>query len=487
MSLLLSLCLAHAVAAPIDFTAAGEETASFLQEYLRTDTVNPPGNELRGAELLADLMAREGIPWEIQESAPGRGNLVARLPGSGEEGALCLLSHIDVVDAEGERWPADRQPLSGVRDEEGVIWGRGALDMKSMGAIEAMTLVLLHRERVPLRRDVVLLAVADEEIHNTGMRYMTEHHWDELGCTHVVNEGGIGLADMFFDGQPVFPISTGEKGVLWLRMVATGEPGHGSVPHGGQAPERLLRAVERVRAREGSPHWSPEILELLRQVGEDKGGLAGALLQRPALVKTVLRGKLMGNPLTRAALTDTVNVTGFGGATSPNVVGAEAWAQLDCRLQPDTTAEAMLAELTALVDDPAVRFEVLHELPAAVSPQDDPLYRALERHTEALFPGAVAGPVLSVGFTDTIFARELGARGYGLEPFLVNEELLGGMHGDNERISVDNLTRGLEVLYRSVEEVSVAPGGAWIEPPLHVPSPGEGGVVELPLPDPTAP
>lgn len=467
---LFSLALS-AFAADPDFAAATEEVSGFLQEYLATDTVNPPGNELRGAVLMADWMAREGIPWEIDEYAPGRANFIARLPGSGEEGALCLLSHLDVVEFDASRWPADKAPLSGVRDEEGYLWGRGALDMKSMGAIEAQTLVMLRRARVPLKRDVVLIAVADEEIHNAGMRHLMENQWAELGCTHVINEGGIGLKDMFFEGQDVFPISTGEKGVAWLKMVASGEPGHGSVPHGGQAPERLMRAIDKLERRDPKPNWGPELMTLLAETGRMRGGLAGAIMQRPWMVKTLLKPKLMGNPLTRAALTDTVNVTGFGGAAAPNVVASEAWANLDCRLQPGTTTAAMIAELTALVADPEVRFEILHELPAAVSPSDDPVFAALNRHTRAVYPGAVTGPVVSVGFTDTIFARNAGARGYGLEPFLVTEEELGGMHGDNERIRVENLGRGLEVLYRTVVDVAAKPEGAWVEPDLAAISP----------------
>ena len=432
----------------VDWQAAGRETTALLSGYLQVDTTNPPGNETAGAEYLAAFLEAQGIETRIIESAPGRGNLVARIEGSTEAPPLCLLSHIDVVSAEPEAWPPGRGPLSGTLDEEGMLWGRGALDMKGMGALEAMVLVLLKRHEVPLQRDVILVAVADEEIDGTGIRTLLEDHWEELGCSHVINEGGIGLEGMFFDDQAIYPISVGEKGVLWLKMVASGEPGHGSTPRPGTAPARLLAATEAIQGRKPRPQWNPALLELLASAGSDHGGLSGAILRRPWLARLLLRKRLMENPLTRAALTDTVNITGFGGANQPNVIPGEAWALLDCRLQPGTTAEAMLAELTDLVDDPHVRFEVLSSMEAAVSPWDDPLYEALVQAANET--GGVAGPVISVGFTDSIYLRPLGVRAYGLVPFVVSEELVATMHGNGERVSTENLERGLQVLTTAV-------------------------------------
>lgn len=458
----------------VDWERADTEIVELLQEYLRVDTVNPPGNETRGAEFLADRLSAAGVPWQIFEESPGRGNLIARLPGSTDAPPICLLSHLDVVTADGEHWPDDAQPLSGALID-GVLWGRGALDMKGMGALEAQTLMMLARHHVPLERDVVLLAVSDEELDNTGMRYVVEQHWDELGCGYVINEGGLGLHDLLFDGQTVFPISIGEKGILWLRMVATGHAGHGSTPLPEQPPELLRAALDRIETRKVSPNWHPSLLELLDGLGQDKGGFTGFVLQRPFLVRTLVKGTLMGNPLTRASLTTTVNVTGLGGAQAPNVVGSESWAHLDCRLQPGVTDADVIAELTELVDDERVRFETLLYYPAAVSEwKGDPVYRALAARTEEEFPGVVTGPVLSVGFTDSIFARQQGARAYGLIPFAVTAEEASTMHGDGERVSVDNLHHGLRVLYRTVVDVAGAPGapdGVWVDPGEVPPSP----------------
>jgi len=440
----------------IDWRAAGDEAARVLAGYLRVDTRNPPGNESAGARYLARVLEEEGIASEIIEHAPGRGSLVARLKGSGEEPPLCLLSHIDVATAEAREWPEGKGPLSGTIDDQGMIWGRGALDMKGMGAIELMTLVWLKRLEVPLRRDVVLLAVADEEVDNTGMREIVDRHWGRIACSHLVNEGGLGLRDALFKGQTVFAISVAEKGVMWVKMIVRGEGGHGSTPMPGHTTRRLIEALGRLLKRAPTPRMDPTLEELFARVGEQRGGLAGFVLKRPALVRGLLMDRLMDKPGTRAALVDTVNITVLDtGGNQPNVVPTEASASLDIRLLPGTRPEAVIAELQRLTgNDPNIRFERTHYFPTRESPRDDPFYRALARHAVAGRDDAVAGPVLSIGFTDSLFARQRGTRAYGLVPFEVTEEEAKTMHAPNERVSVQNVRRGLRVLLSAVIEVS---------------------------------
>ena len=452
------LTIAGALADPLadlDWEAAGLETAELLSTYLQLDTVNPPGNESLGAELLGRVLEAEGIAYEVHEFAPGRGSLVARIEGNGEAPPLCLLSHIDVATAEPERWPEGRGPLSGTIDEAGRIWGRGALDMKGMGALELMTLVQVQRLGIPQDRDLVLLAVADEEIDNQGMSLLVDEHWDALGCGHVINEGGIGLEDLLFDGQTVFAISVGEKGVLWLRMTAHGEPGHGSTPLPGEAPDVLVQALAKLRTWDPEPQVHPALFELLATASAGASGLERFVLTRPALAGPIVARQLMAEPLTRAGITDTVHITGLEGANAPNVVPSQASALLDCRLLPGTEPEELLARIEALVDDPRITFEVLSAKAATVSEwQGDEVYDALVHQVTAGRDDAVAGPVISVGYTDSIAVRPLGARAYGLVPFEVSGEEAATMHGDGEYVTVENVTRGLEVLLRVVVEVA---------------------------------
>lgn len=426
-------------------------SVELLSRYLQVDT--RAHKELDGARFLGAELAEHGIPYEIDEYAPGRANLMARLPGDGSGGApVCLLSHIDTVDWEPELWEGGPGPLSGAV-EEGFVWGRGALDMKGMGIVELQAFVDLKRSGVPLTRDVWLLAVADEEDGNGGAKRLVER-WDELGCAYVLNEGGMGVQDLLFEGQTVYPISVGEKGVLWVRLVARGEPGHGSTPVvDREAPEHLIRAVNKVRAHNAAqePEWHPAMIELLDNVGQQRKGVEKVVLTKPA--KRVLEGQLMDNPVIKASMTTTWHVTGLEGARAPNVVPGTSSAVLDIRLSPTKTAAQALTELEALIADPAVEIEVLSQEEAAVSDwQEDPFYGALSRHIQDGRPEVVVGPAISPGFTDSIYLRHVGARAYGLVPFDVSQEELAGFHGPKERVSVQNLERGVRWLIAVLED-----------------------------------
>ncbi len=444
-----------ALAAEVDWDAAGAEAAQVLADYLRVDTVNPPGNEAAGAAFLAGVLAQAGIPSETVDHGGGRASLIARLDGADTAPPLCLLSHLDVVPSEIARWDPAHPPLGGVV-ADGYVWGRGALDMKGMGVLETMTLIWLKRQAVPLARDVVLLAVADEEVGSIGMRALVDR-WSEIGCSQVVNEGGLGLKDVFFEGQTVYGISVAEKGLLWARMIATGPAGHGSRPDPRSAPAVLTRAAARIEAWKHRPQVDPVIYDLFDAVGSGRKGIERMVLRSRLLARALVVPKLMAESGTRAALTDTVNITGFGGGASTNVVPTEAWASLDCRLLPGTTPAEMLARIEAVVDDPAVRFEVTHTAEANFSPAADSLFEALARHAIAGRPDAVAGPLLSVGFTDSLYLRPLGVHAYGFVPFAIDLDEAGTMHGHNERVSVQNVRDGLEILYGAIAEVVRAP------------------------------
>jgi len=454
----------------VDWSSAGDEAVHVLQEYLRIDTSNPPGNETEGAEYLAAVLAREGIAVEIHEYTPGRGSLVARIRGSGDQPPLCLMSHIDVATAEPEHWPAERGPFSGVIDDDGVLWGRGALDMKGMGTIEVMTMVWIARLGIPLRRDVILLAVADEEVGNHGAEYLAEQHWAELGCSHMINEGGFGVPDVFFDGQTVFAISVAEKGVLWVEVVARGEPGHGSTPTRDQAPEHLVTALRRLDERHIKPRFHPAMLELFYRVGMGREGLERTVLTHPSAAKALLKGRMMDNALTQALLTNTIHLTGLKGAREPNVVPSEARAVFDCRVLPGESPDQLLAELQALLgNDPRLSYEVILAKEGNESTLDDPLYAIIARHAVDGSTGAVAGPIVSPGYTDSITFRDLGVRAYGLIPFLVPADELTTMHGHNERVSTANVHDGLRKLFAIVTDFCALPGAALPPRPMTAP------------------
>ena len=436
----------------INWKEVGEEATQVLSEYIQVDTTNPKGNETRGAEFLGKILEKEGIEYEIHESSENRGNLIARLNGDGTEKPICLLSHIDVVTAEPEKWEKD--PLSG-EIEDGYIWGRGALDMKSMGVMELYTMILLKRRNIPLKRDVILLAVADEEVKGEGARFIRDNYWEFIQCSHMVNEGGLGLRDMMFEGQNVYPVSVGEKGAVWLKMVASGEPGHGSTPRPNEAPKHLMEALKLLGVRDLGEDFSPELAELMTSVGVHKGGATGAILRQKTLRNMLVKPKMMENPLTRAALINTVHLTGLGGENEPNVVPSEVYAILDCRIQPGVDPEEFIQSLAEIIDSENIRFEVISATSGSVSPMDDPFYKALVYHATKGEENAVAGPVISVGYTDSNYFRPLGVNAYGFHPVLLTEKDMEGFHGHNEKLSTQNVEDGLRKLFLSVYTVSV--------------------------------
>ena len=442
--------------AQIDWDAAGAEVAELLSVYIQTDTRNPPGNEALGVLLLGTVLDAEGIPWTEYPLDGYRSSLVARLEGSSDEPALCLMSHIDVVDAEPEHWSVD--PLSGVI-RDGQLYGRGVLDMKGMGILELQTLVWLQRLGVPLRRDVMLIAVAGEEVNGEGMRDLAEDHWDAIGCGHMINEGGLGLVEgSLFDGVETHAISIAEKGVAWIRVHATGRAGHGSTPYPGEAPDRLQRAMAALAAYKPKPRLHPAFYDFFKQQGRVKGGLTGAVLRSRLLVDLLVRPRLMKLPATRAAITNTIHLTGVSGAQEPNVVPSAVWAQYDCRLLPGVRPEEMLALFERLLDGvEGLELELVYSEIGNGSPWDDPVYGAIARYAVEGRPSAAAGPVVSTGFTDSMFARPLGVRAYGYVPFVLTEEVASTMHGHDERIDLDNLQRGLRVLFSIVIDQAGTP------------------------------
>lgn len=446
----------EAMRARMDWEKAGDEVVEVLAGYLRVNTTNPPGDESLGVAYLGGVLDREGIAWESWDYAPGRGSLVARLPGSGAEAPLCLLSHIDVASSEPERWAAGKGPFSGVIDEDGYLWGRGALDMKGMGAMELMTLVWLKRLDVPLRRDVILLAVADEEVDNRGALHIASR-WDEIGCSHLVNEGGLGVRDAIFEGQTIFGISTAEKGILWAQLVAEGKPGHGSTPQPNQSPDALRRALDDLDRYDPKPRIPDALFVTLDAVGRQRGGFAGAVLTRPWAVNLLVRPQLAKEPGMNALMVDTLNLTGLGGMLQPNVVPSASIAQLDSRLLPGTTPDEMAARIRHLTRKHPVHLEILQTAKSLGSPVDDPLYDALARYAVEGRDDAVVGPILSPGFTDSLLLRPLGVRAYGFVPVEVSTEEAETMHGHDERVPVDQVKKGFQRLFNAVVEVAAAP------------------------------
>ena len=208
------------------------EAVELLSQYLQIDTTNPPGNEMRGVEFFARIFEKEGIVYKTYEACAGRGSIKAVIPGTGEKGAIILLNHIDVVPARTAEWSV--HPFGG-EIQDGFIHGRGALDMKGQGILELLAFLEVKRKGLTPCRDIIFLAVADEEAGaQNGVAYLLNNYADDFQADLVINEGGFGLNDLVPE-RPLFMISTAEKGVCRAKLTCSGPPGHGSMPHGDNA------------------------------------------------------------------------------------------------------------------------------------------------------------------------------------------------------------------------------------------------------------
>ena len=390
------------------------------------------------------MLAENGIDSETYAVDAQRANMSARLSGDGSKRPLVLLNHIDVVPAEREFWRED--PFAGVV-KDGVIWGRGALDMKSMAVMELMTFLLLRRQGLPLKRDVVFLACADEEQGGVcGIDWLDAHHPELFDVEYVINEGGYGTTEMFGVKRPVFSCSVGEKGPLWLKLAAHGLPGHGSVPHADNCLDRLVRALHKVQEWQRPLTLLPEVRTMLQRL--ESAGIFDIEVSEQGLA-----GAAESNPLLCALLTDTVSATMFHAGVKSNVIPAVAEATLDCRLLPGHDPAQFIEDVRRIIDDPRVEIEQVMESHTPISPVDTELFATVETVTREAVPDAVVIPSIATGFTDSRAFRRRGVTAYGVALCLLEPADIATVHGNDERISIETLEMGLRILYEIVRRM----------------------------------
>jgi acetylornithine deacetylase/succinyl-diaminopimelate desuccinylase-like protein len=440
-------------ALPVDWEELEHEATELLQAYLRIDTTNPPGGEEAGAQFLAQALRRDGIEPTFYDAGNDRVSLSARLPGTNgsDTQPLVLLSHIDVVPVEREFWSVD--PYAGSLID-GVLWGRGALDMKGMAIMELLVFLLIKRHAVAHRRDLLFLAVADEEAASSfGMGWLAEHHPELLAADGVINEGAYGFGELMGHRGLIFGVATTEKAPLWLRLVATGRSGHGSIPHGENSALRLIQALGRIADTRRNVRLSPETqltLETLKGVGLFPADL-------DVTSPEVLQSLAGASDLVRALVSNSVSLTSLAGGDKINVIPAKSRASLDCRLLPGEDVDAFLRELSGVIADESVAIEVVH--------RDEPLVSEIRTellaHAEATIrhetAGGVVMPMVSPAFTDSRIFRAHGVPAIGYTPVLLTTEEVGGVHGHDERISTANLRLGTQLLLDTVRRAAGAP------------------------------
>ncbi len=430
----------------MDWTALGDETVDLLRRYLTIDTTNPPGNEIAGTRFLAEVLARDGIESETIEAAPGRASLRARLAGDGSLGGIVLHHHIDVVYADRRYWTVD--PFGGVI-ADGYLYGRGAIDMKSTGILHLAAMLALKRARVPLKRDLVFLATADEEVGSEfGAQFIADRRREWLaGAEYAISELAAIQTHPSLKA-PLGAIVISEKTGLALVLIARGEPGHGSMPWPDTAPNRLVRALHRLLEADRPPRVLPEIQEFFSRVSGLMSADSGAGYDdlTRSLRDPEFRTRFMSNRQYAAMVRTTFAVTMLRGSEKSNVIPPKATAQLDCRMLAGDDPEEIAAWVRDVIADEHVEVKIAREpkIPN-LSPPDTELYKAMADALQRRAPGVVVAPMILVAFTDNWVFRRCGLHGYGFSPFILDDAEIERVHGNDERISLENLREGVRV------------------------------------------
>jgi acetylornithine deacetylase/succinyl-diaminopimelate desuccinylase-like protein len=438
----------------INWQEVGEETITHVRGLLRLDTRNPPGNEVRVAEYLRALFEAEGISGEIVGPSRDRGTFIARLKGDGSAPPLLLMSHTDVVAVEPEKWTHD--PFS-ADIADGFIYGRGALDMKQMVTMEAMTMLLLKRNGVRLKRDVIFMAAADEECGgHAGAGWVVEHHPELIQAEYALNEGGGSGNEI--NGRRYYPVQTAEKGTVRFRIRTYGLPGHGSVPHNDNAILKLAAILTTLTPNLLPVHFTATL----------RGYLAGIAATQPPDIAQGLYAILADEATTDAAvdrlpleetlkqrihamLRNTVTPTVLKAGSQINVIPSEAEALVDGRHLPGWTPEMFLEELRSVIGN-EVEITLLDPSTPLEADVQSPLFNCITDVLKEHDPEATAIPFLLTGGTDAKHVTQLGTKVYGFAPALFAGEGEGRrVHSHDERVSMRSLQWGVRVLYKVVE------------------------------------
>jgi len=417
-----------------------DEVTVLLQALVRANTVNPPGNETLAAELLRDYLAESGVEAELYAHVPERANLVARIEG-GDGPSLAFLCHTDTVLADPAEW--ERDPWSGDL-VDGEVWGRGALDMKGQVAASAVAFASLAREGFRPSGDLLLLAVADEEVGEEpgyGIKWLVGEHPDAARCDYAVNEGGGDR--LVLGGVPVYFCATAEKMSAPFKVRVHGRSGHASMP--GIADNALVTASRYVTAL-GAYDPPRELIPEVAAFFEAVVGEVPALEEIPA--RAAQLDPLVG-AATEALMSFTLSPTMIDASHQRNVIPALCEIDVDCRLLPDTSPADVEPLIREALGAGEYEIEFLDPIGGTRSPIESPLWDALDRFVDELEPGARLAPTACVGFTDSHYLREAyGTVAYGFFPMRAMDVLEATklVHSANERAAVDDLELGVDFL-----------------------------------------
>jgi acetylornithine deacetylase/succinyl-diaminopimelate desuccinylase-like protein len=437
-----------------------DPTVSLLQELIRLDTSNPPGREGQIDELLSAKLRPLGFEITIVPTPEaGKSHLIARLKGDGSKRPVLLAAHADVVGVEREKWTVD--PFAGTIGD-GHVFGRGAIDFKGGMAVFARAVMQLAERKVPLARDVIFLVEADEEAAQYNTSWLARTHWDAMDCEFALNEGGWIIADDSGKVQYV-SISTADKSSVGVIVSAAGTSTHSSMPRPDNAIFTLARALTKLSTYEAPLQLTPATRKFLgvlaRTSPQPLAGHYDTLLNsRDTAAVAAADREISKDPLMHAIIRNTIAPVMIDGGFRSNVIPGSADATVNVRIIPGTDPNDIVRIFQRLIDDPAVTVRLANPSAAASrtppSPEETELYRALERQALASFPGAEVTPYLFQAGTDAVAWRSRGVPVYGIYPYPITADELTRMHGNDEKVSIEGLRKGTEMIFNTLVEVA---------------------------------
>ena len=439
-----------------DWNKLDAEALSYFQSYLRIDTTNPPDDTSAAIAFLKQILDKEGIETNTFTSKPGMVNLVARIPGPAGVKPLLLMSHADVVPAVAKDWS---HPPFGADLADGFVWARGAIDNKAHGIMALMTMLALKRNATPLRRGVEMMVNCDEETGGeNGANWMADNHWDAFDPAFAMNEGGHASPNWLGSRGVTFRVVVSEKRVMWMRLTVHGKAGHGSMPNANNPNLILINALARLLSEPPPYRLTPVFDEAMRALAPKMDFPASfelAHLSMPYMMELAARGPLSPYPI-QALMHDTIAPTMLTSGMKVNVIPSIAEAGIDCRLLPDTDADAFLKHLHEVLG-PKVDIEFIQRPdPSPTSPTNGEAWDAIRQVVAEDFVDTLVAPSITSGGTDSRYLRVKGVPAYGFVPIILPEAEALRVHGVDERLSIDNLNLGIRATYDLTRKLCVA-------------------------------
>jgi acetylornithine deacetylase/succinyl-diaminopimelate desuccinylase-like protein len=439
-----------------DGALVGGRPVELLQNLIRFDTTNPPGNEAACIAYASDVLAAAGFETAILARDEARPNLVTRLPGRGDAPPLLMYGHVDVVTTRNQAWT--HPPFEG-KVADGCVWGRGALDMK--GGIAMMMAAIMRARAAGLTPpgDVILNLLSDEEADgNYGARYLVENHaylFD--GVRYAIGE--FGGFTMHIGRRKIYPIMIAEKQSCWMKATVRGRGGHGSVPVRGQAMAKLARLLQKLDRHQLPVHVTPAARQMIQGISSALPPVQGIMMRQllhPALTNRVL--DLLGpqgRPL-QPLLHNTVSPTILHASDKSNVIPSEVTVELDGRLLPGCTPDNLVAELRKLLGDEVKLSVVSYE--AGPPEADMGLFDTLSSILREIDPGGTPSPQLLAAVTDARLFAHLGIQTYGFTPMKLppSFDCWNLFHAADERIPIEALEFGADAIYRLLQRFGEA-------------------------------